>query len=149
VIVVDFVACGGGGKDENAFVVLLEGRVTANSELVWNGCSSKCLHSCLPQRRSREVGENRGCVFVGLVALAYVQMESANVARDTNAFFFGGLKGGLALTKHDIAVANVTEFISGDKISLRISGPLTIATIATTHSTQLCFHISGHGRVRD
>jgi hypothetical protein len=119
VIVVDFVACGGGGKDENAFVVLLEGRVTANSELVWNvWCSSKSLHSCLPQRRSREVAENRGGVFVGLVALAYVQMESANVARDTNTFLFGGLKILVALTKHEIAVADVTEFISGDGISV-------------------------------
>lgn len=79
-------------------------------------------------------------------------MESANVARDTNAFLFGGLKGcwGLvALAKHEVAFANVTEFISGDGISLGIGGPLTTATISSAHRAQLCFHISGHGRVRD
>jgi len=77
-------------------------------------------------------------------------MESANVARNTNAFLFGGLKGGLvALAKHEVAFANVTEFIGGDGISVRIGGPLTIATISAAHSAQLCFHISGHGRVRD
>jgi len=100
VIVVDFVA-NIRGTDENTRVILLERGMAANSELVGNAVSVKCFYRSFPERETAEFAEVFGIAFVIVV---------------------------ITITLHEIAVAQMTEFIGGDEISIRVTWPFTFAT---------------------
>ena len=104
VIVVDFVA-NIRGTDENTRVILLERGMAADGELVGNAVSVKCFHRSFPERETAEFAEVFGIAFVIVIATAL----------------------------HEIAVALMTEFIGGDEISIRVTGPFACAILFFTN----------------
>lgn len=91
VIAVDFIAKERmlAGADENACVILLEGGVAANSELVGDAVSNECLHSCFPERGAVEICKRgRSVVFVFVLGFVFgfvlVIVHMCEAAKDDN-----------------------------------------------------------------
>lgn len=80
----------------------------------------------------RGTDENAGIILLeGGIAANSGSVGSLIVKCLHGNFPHGGLpeRGGLvAFTLHEIAVAVMTEFIGGDEISIRVTGPFTFAT---------------------